>query len=298
MPEYRITHQTVYQHSAPPVAAMLQLGEPRGEPAAGCLDFQLRDRARRRPAANTPRPTTSAIRGISSPCASPCRELVVTSHAVVRREGQPCRAARHHAVAHHGVGAHPQAHPIGEGFLLEQYLAPTTQVPLLRRRTGQWHRLRPAGARVDRGAGPAVRRDVHLRLQRHHRQHATRRGAFEKKRGVCQDFTHLFLGCAPAQVAGGLRQRLPADRPARPAPPAGGRCNVAWASVHIPELGWIDYDPTNACFAGAGHIVVARGRDYADVSPTRGVFWQVLAGPESGGDGGAGGIECRASWYL
>ena len=46
----------------------------------------------------------------------------------------------------------------------------------------------------------------------------------------------------------------------------------AWASVHIPEIGWVDYDPTNSCFPGAGHIVVARGRDYSDVSPTRGVF--------------------------
>jgi transglutaminase-like putative cysteine protease len=46
----------------------------------------------------------------------------------------------------------------------------------------------------------------------------------------------------------------------------------AWASVYVPEVGWVDYDPTNSCFAGAGHIVVARGRDFADVSPTRGVF--------------------------
>jgi transglutaminase-like putative cysteine protease len=46
----------------------------------------------------------------------------------------------------------------------------------------------------------------------------------------------------------------------------------AWASIHVPELGWVDYDPTNSCFAAAGHIVVARGRDYGDVSPTRGVF--------------------------
>jgi len=43
-------------------------------------------------------------------------------------------------------------------------------------------------------------------------------------------------------------------------------------SAFVPGTGWIDYDPTNACFAGAGHIVVARGRDYADVSPVTGVF--------------------------
>ena len=40
----------------------------------------------------------------------------------------------------------------------------------------------------------------------------------------------------------------------------------------MPEFGWIDYDPTNRCLAGSDHIVVARGRDYSDVSPVKGVF--------------------------
>jgi transglutaminase-like putative cysteine protease len=46
----------------------------------------------------------------------------------------------------------------------------------------------------------------------------------------------------------------------------------AWVSLYVPGVGWIDYDPTNAVVAGAGHVVVARGRDYGDVSPVRGVF--------------------------
>ncbi|MEJ1973981.1 MAG: transglutaminase N-terminal domain-containing protein [Lacunisphaera sp.] len=42
MPEYRITHQTIYRHATPAGGAwqMLQL-QPRPEPTQECLDFQL-----------------------------------------------------------------------------------------------------------------------------------------------------------------------------------------------------------------------------------------------------------------
>ena len=53
---------------------------------------------------------------------------------------------------------------------------------------------------------------------------------------------------------------------------AGADASHAWVSVFIPSVGWIDYDPTNACFVGNGHIVVARGRDFFDVSPVKGLF--------------------------
>jgi len=46
----------------------------------------------------------------------------------------------------------------------------------------------------------------------------------------------------------------------------------AWISAYIPGTGWLDYDPTNACFVGTGHIVVARGRDFFDISPVKGLF--------------------------
>ena len=38
------------------------------------------------------------------------------------------------------------------------------------------------------------------------------------------------------------------------------------------EAGWIEFDPTNAVFVAADHVVIARGRDYGDVSPVRGVL--------------------------
>ena len=47
----------------------------------------------------------------------------------------------------------------------------------------------------------------------------------------------------------------------------------AWVAVWCGvELGWIGFDPTNDCLALNDHIVVAMGRDYADVSPIDGIF--------------------------
>ena len=38
-------------------------------------------------------------------------------------------------------------------------------------------------------------------------------------------------------------------------------------------IGWIGLDPTNAIVAGEDHVVLAFGRDYADVAPMDGVIF-------------------------
>ena len=43
----------------------------------------------------------------------------------------------------------------------------------------------------------------------------------------------------------------------------------AWCGI---EIGWIEYDPTNALRVGQDHIVVAHGRDYGDAAPVKGVL--------------------------
>jgi transglutaminase-like putative cysteine protease len=52
----------------------------------------------------------------------------------------------------------------------------------------------------------------------------------------------------------------------------GAQASHAWVSVYVPESGWIDFDPTNDVVPAGGHITVGWGRDYADVSPLRGVM--------------------------
>jgi transglutaminase-like putative cysteine protease len=41
--------------------------------------------------------------------------------------------------------------------------------------------------------------------------------------------------------------------------------------VWVPDVGWVDFDPTNGHLPADRHITVAWGRDYGDVAPLRGV---------------------------
>jgi transglutaminase-like putative cysteine protease len=99
--------------------------------------------------------------------------------------------------------------------------------------------------------------------------------AFAARRGVCQDFAHVMiaglrgLGLPAAYVSGYLRTDPPPGRPRL----EGADATHAWVAVWCgPEVGWVGLDPTNAMPAGEDHIVVATGRDYADVSPIDGVI--------------------------
>jgi transglutaminase-like putative cysteine protease len=99
--------------------------------------------------------------------------------------------------------------------------------------------------------------------------------AFAARRGVCQDFAHIMLAClrsyglAARYVSGYLRTTPPAGSEASL---MGADASHAWVSVFCPPFGWIDLDPTNDVRVGTGHIVIAWGRDFGDVSPLRGVI--------------------------
>ncbi len=99
--------------------------------------------------------------------------------------------------------------------------------------------------------------------------------AFEERRGVCQDFAHVMiagfrgLGLPAAYVSGFIRT-IPPKGQARL---AGADATHAWVSLWCgSEFGWIGLDPTNNMTIGDDHIVVANGRDYADVAPLDGVI--------------------------
>ena len=47
----------------------------------------------------------------------------------------------------------------------------------------------------------------------------------------------------------------------------------AWVSVFVPQVGWVDLDPTNGQFVNDRYVTVAWGRDYADVPPLKGVIY-------------------------
>jgi transglutaminase-like putative cysteine protease len=96
----------------------------------------------------------------------------------------------------------------------------------------------------------------------------------EERRGVCQDFAHVALTCLralelPARYVSGYLLTRP--------PPGmeklqGADASHAWISVWAPELGWVDFDPTNGLMPSEEHITVAYGRDFDDVSPISGIL--------------------------
>lgn len=95
----------------------------------------------------------------------------------------------------------------------------------------------------------------------------------EHRRGVCQDFAHLAIGCLracglAARYVSGYIETLPA--PGQPRL-VGADASHAWFAVYVPGAGWLEYDPTNNQVPRDQHIVVAWGRDYADVTPLKGI---------------------------
>lgn len=88
--------------------------------------------------------------------------------------------------------------------------------------------------------------------------------------GVCQDFTHLLIGCAralkiPARYVSGLLH--PQAERFR-----GYTQTHAWCELYFPSTGWVGFDPANRCSIGENFVKVALGRDFRDVTPNKGIY--------------------------
>ena len=105
--------------------------------------------------------------------------------------------------------------------------------------------------------------------------------------GVCQDFAHLAVaglrsvGLAGRYVSGYLETSPPPGMPKLRGVDASHAWVSAWTGSGEHE-GWLDVDPTNDCVVGPRYVVLAHGRDYADVPPLKGVLF---TGPGHGSDG-------------
>jgi len=89
-----------------------------------------------------------------------------------------------------------------------------------------------------------------------------------KRRGVCQDYAHVMIGAlrslrlAARYVSGYVRSGPKVQ---------GAQASHAWVSVFVPGTGWVSFDPTNDVMPTDGHVTLAWGRDYGDVTPVKGV---------------------------
>jgi transglutaminase-like putative cysteine protease len=96
----------------------------------------------------------------------------------------------------------------------------------------------------------------------------------QQRRGVCQDFAHVAIGCArmaglAARYVSGYLKTYP---PKEPRALIGADASHAWLSIYAGQLGWIDLDPTNRTLVGDEHVTLAWGRDFRDVTPINGLY--------------------------
>jgi transglutaminase-like putative cysteine protease/predicted glutamine amidotransferase len=110
---------------------------------------------------------------------------------------------------------------------------------------------------------------------------------YERRRGVCQDFTNLFICLArllgvPARYVCGYIYTGP--KAASHANHIQSEASHAWVQLYLPEAGWKGFDPTNGILTQTDHVRVAVGRNYVDATPTSGTIYV-----------GGGGETLRAS---
>ncbi len=194
---------------------------------------------------------------------APHNELTVRSHAMVETSPAPEPPQ---------PLAWDELRARAEAGIVAEYLAATP-------RTTVGPALAGAARERARGAGPletasAVAAWVRERVE--YMPGATEvqtsaQEAWDKGQGVCQDIAHLTVALLretglPARYVSGYLH---------PRPEAGlGQAiagqSHAWVEYWAGD--WVATDPTNRASVGEGHVVVARGRDYADVPPLKGIY--------------------------
>ena len=162
-----------------------------------------------------------------------------------------------------------------------ELLAPTDRAPVSEELTAVATSLATRGSPAQ--ASRAAAEWVGSRLQYERGTTGVRTSALEALElgaGVCQDFVHLMLSILrsmgiPARYASGYLHPTPS---ADVGAVHTGQSH-AWVEAWIGD--WVPLDPTNGSPVGERHVVVARGRDYTDVSPLKGIFH---GGPAAGLD--------------
>lgn len=274
MPVYRIHHGTTYRHGTPAAMAWQTLRlQPREEACQSCFDFELDISPRPSDLAARPdyfgnRLHVFTLREAHDRFTVEARSLVRRSAPVLPEPGDTPSAAE--------CGAALADDTILSGdFSVEQFRHPSPSIPRLdgaARMAAALDASAPVLAWMAELGGVFARDfvfDATATLVS-----TPLADVLRARRGVCQDFAHLYIACArsiglpAAYVSGYLLTQPPPGQPRL----VGADAMHAWVSIHVPGAGWIDYDPTNHCFVGEDHVTVARGRDYTDVSPIRGVF--------------------------
>jgi transglutaminase-like putative cysteine protease len=193
----------------------------------------------------------------------PHTELVVTGHSVTDTSASP----------HSGDAPWEVVHdPLRHEDLCE-FLAPSQFVGTDPTLTSAATELR------DRASSPATAVQAAIDLVQDRLEYAPGHTtvttsaveAWQRRRGVCQDFAHVTLALLrgagiPARYVSGYAH------PARGAPIGEASAGESHAWIDAWIGGWIGFDPTHDEPVAERHVVIGRGRDYGDVAPLRGIY--------------------------
>ncbi|MFN0068151.1 MAG: transglutaminase N-terminal domain-containing protein [Limisphaerales bacterium] len=271
---YRLTHRTVYEYSEPVTishhAARL---EPRAGTEQVLEEFQLVIEPE--PAVRTARRDFFGNEVCVFSVQQLHRRLEISASARVRLEPALPPAAER-APAWDAVAARFRGVVAETELEAQQHLFDSPQVVCSVELESYAARSFPAGRPLLEGV-----RELTSRI---HAEFAYEPGVttvatpvaevLERRRGVCQDFTHLALGCLrslglPARYVSGYVHTRRGPGTARL---VGADATHAWFAVYCPGYGWVDYDPTNDLMPDFEHITLAVGRDFQDVSPVSGII--------------------------
>lgn len=194
----------------------------------------------------------------------PHRQLEVTGRSLVETDSRPWQEPS-------GEASWEDLDRKG-GDELAEYLVPSDVVPAV-------PELATVAAALRRQARPADAVARALEWVRERLEyvpgstavHTSAVEALEGGRGVCQDFAHVTLGLLraagiPARYCSGY---VHPGGDTEPGTTAVGQSH-AWVEHWTGD--WVGVDPTVGAAVGPGHVLVARGRDYGDVSPLRGIY--------------------------
>lgn len=271
---YRIHHTTTYTY-AEPVSLCHNLVHltPRPTARQECLRTQL---------LVTPLPDslTTQLDYFGNATAfftlqKPHRKLEVTAQHLVRVEEPPLPSADL-TPPWEDVRRHLRQDRTSDTLDAYQFAFPSGYVPQVAGLVDYAAPSFPAGRPLLEGVLDLTRR-IHADFK-YDRQATTvatpLQQVLDQRRGVCQDFAHLEIGClrglglAARYVSGYLLTTPPPGKPKL----IGADASHAWVSVYCPGWGWLDVDPTNDLIPSEKHIVLAWGRDYEDVSPVKGII--------------------------
>ena len=98
--------------------------------------------------------------------------------------------------------------------------------------------------------------------------HTTAAEALALGMGVCQDHAHALIAVARAR---GIAGRYVSGYLFSDADGQAHEAAHAWAELHLPDLGWVGFDPANRTCPDDRYIRLGSGFDAQDAAPIRGI---------------------------